>query len=74
MFLNPSKIGMGTHIYKNLKFGKNVHDFLKNQEMSRILKYFNPIQIRRVFRDPQKVFVRNSQSFWDNSLKFGDFS
>ena len=27
-----------------------------------------------VFRDPPKVSVHNSQSFSDNSLKFGDFS
>ena len=32
---------------------------------------FNPIQARG---DPPKVFVHNSQGFWDNSLKFGDFS
>ena len=36
--------------------------------------WFNPIQAKGVFRDPPKVFVYNSQSFRDNSLKFDDFS
>ena len=36
--LNPCKIVAGTR--RNLKFGKNVHNYLKNQEVSRILRYF----------------------------------
>ena len=44
-----------------------------NDPLHRVDK-FNPIQARGVFKDPAKVSVHNSQSFWDNSLKFGDFS
>ena len=35
---------------------------------------FNPIRSRGIFRDPPQFFLHNSQSFWANSLKFGDFS
>ena len=34
----------------------------------------NPIQARGSLGTPPKVSVHNSQSFGDNSLKFGDFS
>ena len=43
-------------------------NFEKWDVRSRII---NPIQAREVFRDPSKVFVHNSQSFWANSLKSG---
>ena len=35
----PSKIGTRTR--RNVKFGNNVHNYLKNQEMLCILKYFS---------------------------------
>ena len=35
----PFKIGTRTR--RNLKFGNNVHNYLNNQEMSCILKYFS---------------------------------
>ena len=36
---------------------------------------FNPIQARgESLGTIPKVSVHNSQSFWDNSLKFGEFS
>ena len=38
MCLNHSEIGTGTH--GNFKFGKNIHNYLNNQEMSGILRYF----------------------------------
>ena len=32
---------MGTRTRRNFKFGSNAHNYLKNQEMSCILKYFS---------------------------------
>ena len=34
----------------------------------------NPIQARGVLLTPLRFFIHNAQSFWVNSLKFGDFS
>ena len=39
MFQKASKIGTKTR--RNVKFVNNIHNYLKNQEMSSILKYFS---------------------------------